>query len=235
MTRFLAFALDTRSEARVEDQKPNQECLTEREIDDLIFGRLPSGVRPRCLAHLIWCGNCQERVEEEREFAQATRKAAMLLERETPVACGAGFEAGWWVQRLAAWVGGSPSSRWTALAASACMLLALGVFWTGHRSVDSRRDVWLRSERGIVAPAPAESPASGHLRLRIDTTDVAPFGSYTVAVVDAAGRELETKAVAVSGGSLSFGVEHALAPGRYWIRLSAPDGRLLREYALQVR
>jgi len=189
----------------------------------------------RCLAHLLWCGECQERVEEERAFAQATRNAALLLESEQATerdevpATGCG-----WGRRISVRLGGPLATRWMTVTASACVLLALGVLVPLRLNTKSGDEVWLRSERGIAATATVESNAGGHLRIRIDTAEVAAFSSYTVAVVDSVGRELETKSVAASAASVGFEVERALAPGRYWVRLSAPNGPLLREYALQV-
>ena len=88
MVRFLACSFFDRSEARVTERQRGSECLKEREIDDLIFGRLRGEDQERCLAHLLWCGECQERVEEEREFAQVTRDAAKLLDQQESAARG---------------------------------------------------------------------------------------------------------------------------------------------------
>jgi hypothetical protein len=120
------------------------------------------------------------------------------------------------------------------VAAAACVLVALGIYVPWHGAADGGSEVLLRSERGSATPATVESAAGGHLRLRIDISDVAPISRYRIALVDRAGRILETKTVAASGGSVSFAVEQSLEISRYWIRLSAPDGQLLREYALQV-
>ena len=233
MVRFLACSLVGGSEARVEESERGLSCLKEREIDELIFGRLSSNDRQRCLTHLLWCGACQERVEEDREFARATRDAALLVERKESAARGAASALSW-RQRLAGWLGTPFSTRWAAVAAAACVLVALGIYVPWHGAADGGSEVLLRSERGSATPATVESAAGGHLRLRIDISDVAPISRYRIALVDRAGRILETKTVAASGGSVSFAGEQSLEISRYWIRLSAPDGQLLREYALQV-
>ena len=233
MDRFLACSFVGGSEAGVEESVRGLDCLKEREIDDLIFGRLPGDDERRCLAHLLWCGECQERVEEEREFARATRNAVILLEQEELAARGAAPAVNW-RQRLAGWLGTPFSTRWTAVAAAACVLVAVGIYGPWRRAADGGTEVLLRSERGIANPATVENAAGGHLRLRIDISDVAPFSSYRIALVDQVGRALETRTVAATGGSVSFPVTRSLARARYWIRLSTPDGELLREYALQV-
>lgn len=217
----------------MEESERGLDCLKEREIDELIFDRLSSNDKQRCLTHLLWCGACQERVEEEREFARATRDAALLVERKESAARGAASALSW-RQRLAGWLGAPFSIRWAAVAAAACVLVALGIYVPRHGAADGGSEVLLRSERGSAIPATVESAAAGRLRLRIDISDVASFSRYNIALVDPVGRVLETKKVAASGGSVSFPVEHSLESSRYWIRLSAPDGQLLREYALQV-
>jgi hypothetical protein len=221
------------SEARVEESERGLSCLKEREIDELIFGRLSSNDRQRCLTHLLWCGACQERVEEEREFARATRDAALLVERKESAARGAASALNW-RQRLAVWLGAPFSTRWAAVAAGACVLVALGIYVPWHGAADGGSEVLLRSERGSATPATVESAAGGRLRLRIDISDVTSFSRYDIALVDPVGRVLETKTVAASGGSVSFPIEQRLESSRYWIRLSTLDGELLREYALQV-
>jgi hypothetical protein len=233
MDRFLACSFVGSSEARVEESERGLDCLKEREIDELIFGRLASNDKQRCLTHLLWCGQCQTRVEGEREFARATRDAAMLLEQEELAARGRASAVSW-RQHLTAWFGSPFSTRWATVAAAACVLVALGIYGPWHSAANGGSEVLLQSERGNATPATVESAAGGHLRLRIDISDVAPFSRYRIALVDPAGRVLETKTVAASGGSVSFPVEQSLERARYWIRLSTLDGELLREYALQV-
>jgi hypothetical protein len=223
------------SEARLEVRERGLECLTDREIEDLVFDRLPHSDEQRCLAHLLWCGPCQERVEEEHEFARATQAAANILEQETFAARNSpAAEERWW-QRLAEWLGSPFSTRWTVVAASACVLLALGIYVPLRDAGAGGAEVIVHSERGVATPAIVENSTGGHVRLRIDVSDVAPSSSYNAALVDAVGRVLEKKSLAATGGSVSFLVERDLAPARYWVRLSTPDGQLLREYALLVR
>jgi len=234
MGRILVCSLVHFLETRREVRERGLECLKDRKIDDLIFGRLPRDDEQRCLAHLLWCGECQERVEEEREFAQATRSAAKALEQER-LAARDGGAAGGWRQRLAEWFGAPFAARWAVVAASACALLALGIYIPWREAGAGGTEVVLHSERGVATPATVEGAAGGYLRLRIDVSDVAPSGNYSAALVDATGQVLEKKTVAAAGGSVSFLVERDLAPARYWIRLSTADGELLREYALLVR
>ncbi len=234
MGRNLVCSLVHFSETRREVRERGLECLKERQIDDLIFGRLPRDDAQRCLAHLLCCGQCQNRVEEEREFAQATRSAAKSLEQNRLVAHNEGAAGGWW-QRLAEWFGSPFAIRWAVVAASACALLVLGIYIPWREAGAGGTEVVLHSERGVATPATVEGAAGGHLRLRIDVSDVAPASNYSATLVDARGDVLEKKTLAAAGGSVSFVVERDLAPARYWIRLSTPDGQLLREYALLVR
>ena len=234
MGRNLVCSLVHFSETRRDVRGRGLECLKDRQIDDLIFGRLPRDDEQRCLAHLLWCGECQKRVEEEREFAQATRSAAKSLEQER-LAARDGGAAGGWRQRLAEWFGAPFATRWAVVAASACALLVLGITIPWREAGAGGTEVELHSERGVATPATVERAAGGHLRLRIDVSDVAPSSNYSAVLVDAIGHVVEKRTVAAAGGSVSFPVERKLEPARYWIRLSAPDGQLLREYALLVR
>src|ERR1035441_749304 len=156
VVRFLACSFVGSSEARVEESERGLDCLKEREIDELIFDRLSSNDKQRCLTHLLWCGACQERVEEEREFARATRDAALLVERKESAARGAASALSW-RQRLAAWFGTPFSTRWAAVAAAACVLVALGIYGTWHSAANGGSEVLLQSERGNATQATVES------------------------------------------------------------------------------
>jgi hypothetical protein len=241
MVRFLEWPYFFLSEATVEDRVSGTSCLTECEIEDLTRGKLSHDNEQRCLAHLLWCDSCQQRVNEEVEFAQAVRAAATLLEQQESAVAPQSQPAGWlqrgsdrfrdWFRDLSA---ARFPSRWTAVALSVCALTVMAVLVPLRRA--SEVDVVvLRSERGSAVAATVESDTGASLRLRIDVSDVVPYTAYTVTVVDAMGRTIETSAVSATLGSASITLHRHLAAGGYWIRLSAPDGRLLREYALRVR
>jgi hypothetical protein len=238
MVGFLEWPFIYFSEAIVEDRVTGTSCLTEPEIEDLVRGKLSGETERRCLAHLLWCRSCQHKVDEETEFARATRRAAVVLEKK---AAGQRQGAGRFqriIERVRDWFRESfrtpTRTRWVAAALSVCVLATAAILLPMRRGPEGE-SVLLRSERGSAVPATVESAASANLRLRIDVSDVAPSAAYSVTVVDAMGQTIETSAVSATGGSANVTLHRKLAPGGYWIRLSTPDGRLLREYALRVR
>jgi hypothetical protein len=238
MVRFLEWPFIYFSEATVEDRISGGSCLEEREIENLVRGKLSAEAKRRCQAHLLWCPSCQNKVEEEAEFAQATRSAAADLKQEEAEAAQRGKSRAGTLQRtmdlLREWFGPPFHKRWAVAAVSAGVVLAVvGLFPLRRGTVVE--DVVLRSERGSVVPAAVESAASANARLRIDVSDVAPYPAYRVAVVDAEGRTVEARTGSATAGNVIVALHAKLTPGRYWIRLSAPDGRLLREYALSVQ
>ncbi len=241
MVRFLEWPFIYFSEATVEDRLSGTSCLKESEIEDLARGKLSGEAERRCLAHLLWCQSCQQRVDEETEFARATRSAAALLEQKKMAAAGQRESAGW-IQRIFDRARDSfrnsfnmpVRARWAAVALSVSVLTVVAVLLPLRRGPAGGL-VLLRSERGNALPATVDSAAEASLRLRIDVSDVAPYPVYSVTVVDAVGQTIETSAVSAAAGNVNITLRRHLSPGGYWVRLSAPDGRLLREYALRVR
>jgi methionine-rich copper-binding protein CopC len=238
MVRFLNSPVLYFSEAIVKDRVSGGSCLHEREIEDLVRGTSSAAAERRCRAHLLWCLPCQNRVEEEAEFAQATRSAAVLLqEQEAEAATPSKAEAGAFqrvMDQLRKWFSPRFPMRWAAVAVSAGVLITMaGLLPLQQSSVAG--EVVLRSERGSALPVALDSAASANVRLRIDVSDVVPYPAFNLAVVDANGRTVETTTTSAKAGSVRVALHRKLTPGRYWVRLSAPDGRLLREYALSAR
>ena len=222
----------------MEDQFSGVSCLQEREIEDLVRGSLDLDAEQRCQAHLMWCQACQYRVQEEAEFAQATRGAAILLQQDEAEVAKMERPPGGQISRAVDTLLGFFSThfpmRWVVVAASAGVLVAMAGLLPLRRDIEGQ-DVVLRSERGSAVPVEVDSAASASVRLRIDVSDVAPAPTFNVTIVDAAGHTMETRTASATAGNLKLALHDRLTPGRYWVRLSALDGRLLREYALRVR
>jgi hypothetical protein len=239
MDRFLEWSFLYFSEGTVDDRVSGVTCLQEREIEDLVRGKLSSSVERRCQAHLLWCQSCQNRVEEEADFAQATRSAAVLLQQQEAEAAKGSKSQAVGLKRvldsLRNLFSTRVSMRWAAVGVSAGVLIAMASLLPLRRGTTAGQEVDLRSERGSAVPVAVDSAAGANIRLRIDVTDVVPSPAFNVAVVDAGGRAVETNTASATAGSLNVALHAKLTPGRYWVRLSATDGRLLREYALRVR
>lgn len=220
-------------EGDVEERTNAQRCLTEQEIDELIQDRLSGEVEEFCLAHLVGCQACVEKVENERDFAHATREAILQMQKEPAAAVmtaapGRGFRS--WAQAIIAW----PSWRGSLVAATLCLVVAVSVVLTPSRMGDSATELALRSERGRPGVM-IDAAAASRLRLKLDVTDVDANARYQVSLADASGRTLERSEIRAVAGTATLNVEQRLAPGQYWVRLASPDGVLLREYALRVR
>jgi hypothetical protein len=238
MVRYLEWPFIYFSEAIVEDRLSGGNCLHEREIEDFVRGKLSSDAELRCRTHLLWCQSCQSKVEEEAEFAKATRNAAVLLrEQEAQTARQNEAQPGV-LQRamisLREWFSPRFPMHWAVVAVSAVVLVTMAGLLPLRRGLETQ-EVVLHSERGSALPVAIKRAGSANVRLRIDVSDVVPYPAFKVAVVDAEGRTVETSTARAKAGNLSVALHARLAPGRYWIRLSAPDGRLLREYALSAR
>jgi hypothetical protein len=210
--------------------------LKEREIEDFVRKKLSVEVEERCLAHLLWCGDCQDKVVEEAEFAAATRQALARLERDVP-----GYETarsgfGWGRQLAQLWQALPVPRRWGWAAVPVCLTLGAALLVPPQNySTGTYSEAVLRSERGSVTTATVDGAAGAHLRLRIDLSDVPVLAGYRVTIVDATGRTVESRAVRAEAGAITLEAQRQLTPERYWVRLSAQDGHLLREYALRVR
>ncbi len=238
MVRILHWPRINRLEATVEDRVSGVTCLEECEIEALVRHRLTPDAEQHCQAHLMWCRTCQLRVEEEFEFSEATRNAATVLQQreaqpvpqvEAPGARTRGTVAG-----FLNWFSAPLPMRWAAIAVSVGLLIGLVGRWPLQRSAGSA-EIVLRSERGSAVPVAVENAASAKIRLRINASDLSPATAFQVAVVDELGHPIEAKAAKAISGSVSLELRTKLSPGQYWVRLSAPEGRLLREYALRVR
>ena len=238
MVRFLEWPFIYFSEGTVEDRVSGVTCLQEREIEDLVRGKLSSGAERRCQAHLLWCQLCQNKVEEEADFARATRSAAILLQQQESEAAKGSRSHAVRLQRVLDsfrnFFSARFSMRWAAVAVSAVVLIAMVSLLPLRRGTEGEHVV-LRSERGSAVPVAVESATGANIRLQIDVSDVAPAPVFNVAIVDAEGRAVETNTASATAGRLNVALHAKLTPGRYWIRLSTTDGPLLREYALRVK
>jgi len=111
--------------------------------------------------------------------------------------------------------------------------------------------VWtLRTRTGSTFPEPvtlttlrggegtAEAHAGRPLEISIDASTLSgsESGPYRLEVVDAAGTTVWIgTATPDSSGRLTTHMESRLGTGMYWVRLSPPSGKLLREFGLHVQ
>jgi hypothetical protein len=169
--------------------------------------------------HLLVCNFCQDRLADEDRIGQRIR------------AGGAGFKPA----RAAAQLR-FPKLAWAFGLIAVGLAVFAGIGWLSFdRSETPPALVLLQATRGAENPTLAAAPAGKPLTLVLDLTDLRQFAQYRWEIVDAAGRALRQSTAAPSGGKLLATLANGLAAGGYFVRLYAPGGELLREYALTVR
>jgi hypothetical protein len=208
-----------------------QDCLTDCEVEDFLFGRLTAPVCDAVEEHLLFCGGCLARVQEEERFAAHLRVAARRLENEQiDSALGLRRLTRW--QRLAAFLRG-PVPAWAGAALLCTLLLALT-----HRleKPEPPQEVNLQLVRGDPAPAAVSVSAGKQIMLRVDLTELPAQSSYQLDLVDAGNRLVESAVQAPAHGQLVWSPLRTPPAGQYWVRLSGepPSRRLLREFSLPV-
>ena len=118
---------------------------------------------------------------------------------------------------------------WACAAALAMVLVPLGLYQARQRLPAARVTVDLRASRGTGSRVEKNKS----LLLRMDVSGLDRYQFYHVDLVDEVGRSVWQKAVELQDSVLHV-VSNGLPPGIYFIRLSAPDGKPLREFGLTV-
>jgi hypothetical protein len=189
--------------------------------DDVIerysMGRLSDPALSEFEEHLLVCEHCRARLTREDDFTSGIRAAA--------------GEVGALKQR-------SPR-KWTlprpvlvlSLAALA-LVVVVGTGWPRH-STSPAAMILLQATRG-AGDLRVTAPAGKPIILVLDSTDLQPFPSYRVEVVDATGRSAFRSAAAPDNNKLRASLTQGLSGGAYFVRVYSPTQELLREYALAV-
>lgn len=198
---------------RAESKSPMPVEGIERHIDETtleryVMGALSGGATAEVEQHLLICETCRQRVTEAEDYVRAMRSAAES-------APGASESARWW------------GFRWLVPAVAFAALAVFALVRLGPRTSSSPAVVALTAMRG---PEAAQAPANRALELHPDLRGLPPSPRYRLELVTATGS------IAWKG---EFQPPSALAPdqapGDYFVRVSLPDGTLLREYALEIR
>lgn len=169
--------------------------------------------------HLMVCGFCQDRLTREDHMTQGFRDGAAVVRRPREVV--------WWP---------FPKLAWALGLAAVGLLVFAGSAWQSLRRVDAVPPavIVLQAMRGTENPSLAAAPARKPLTLVLDLADVQQLSEYKLEIVDAAGNPaLQSRAVA-QNNKLQIIIGRGLTAGAYFVRVYAPAGELLREYALNV-
>lgn len=204
-----------------------EQCLTEQEIEEFLFNRMSGVSREAAEEHLLFCEQCQQRVEEEEKLVDAMRGAAQRLEIEAIVDPAAEESPDGSRRR-------SSPPRW-AVAAALAVLMVGGAVSVKLMQAPRMMEVALRAERSAGA-AVEQLPVAGQaLLLAADLRGLPPLPSLRWAVVDLAGVVVAEGVVEREQETARIRLPRGLPAGGYWVRIQDPEtGMLLREYGLEV-
>jgi hypothetical protein len=181
------------------------------------MGTVTEAESERIEQHLLVCQTCRNRLQEDETFLRAMREAAGDLERTQPPP--------------------RPSFWWRPLPAFAAAAVALLLVFAGVRFFQSGPAlppvaVTLQATRG--AGIEGNVPANRPLVLKLDVSTLDVQHSHRVEIVDQSGREVWSGKADRVDSNLPVAIP-GLRAGIYFVRVYATEGRLLREYGLEVR
>jgi len=180
-------------------------------MDQYSMGLMPEEETAFFEEHLLICDSCQERLAQNDAFIKAMQGAGALYAqkegRQNPL------------RKAPVRVAG-------ALAAGFLAVSVMTV-WHMDRSPLQPVPVSLNADRG--ATVGAKAPAGREIALHFDMLGLPDLPSYELEIVDRWGGPVARVTAAPGSASVP-----ALRAGRYYIRLYAPGGQLLREYGFEV-
>ncbi|MDX2153054.1 MAG: hypothetical protein SFV54_20085 [Bryobacteraceae bacterium] len=198
---------------------PFRWCGDDEALERYALGRVSGEMLDQFDDHLLVCFSCQDKVADlDDQIGHIRQNLQETRQDDAPR---------WWQSILPAF---SLRPAWAA----ALALLVVGIFIAPRLPLFSPTPVavTLSVIRGpeLGADAPSDSP----LRLRVDLRELPEHDRYRLDIVGATGELIRSAEVGRNGGFLTA-EWHGGAPGRYWVRLHAPDGQLLREFGLTLR
>ena len=200
----------------------------EEMLEEHSLGKLPDAEAESLEEHLLICPQCQDRLAEVEEFAEAARRAAARLQREPRSSLEGKWRGLWqWLARPAP----------LAVAAGVAILVAGSVVvWRGVSRNEPVVSVYLQAVRGGEGLVGARAPADKRLRLQLDSAGLPAVGSFRLEIVDSGGTGVFEAEARRDAGEVSAQLTARLPAGRYWVRLyePRPAGPLLREFGLTV-
>ena len=172
--------------------------------------------------HLLECEVCQDRLLETDVYINAVCSVSPKLRRANRQR---------WRDRLFA-----PRPTWVAAFAFGVALLSVGRIWlvAPHGTVEFAT-ILLQSSRGIEGLTAATGNAGRPLALSIDVTELPALPSYRSEIVNAAGKPVWQQQASPHEGRISLLLSDGLREGRYYARLYAKDGKMLREFGLRIK
>jgi hypothetical protein len=169
--------------------------------------------------HLLLCDQCQDKLAQLDAFINGLKLQqghSVWRPKLTPEA-GRSWSRPAWLFRSAAIAG-------VAAAGIAALLLARNI------APAAPQKLVLESYRGSPDATPQARPGAP-LDLSADLTDLPPGADPYIEVAAADGKIVKSKTLSPNGRAV---IPKGLPEGVYWIRLYAPETRLVREFGLRV-
>jgi hypothetical protein len=190
--------------------------MDDEQAERYSMGAIPEGELARCEEHLLVCESCQRRVAQSDQYVSSVGEAAARL-RAGEKQARPSFD----LRRL------------VPLLAATLLIVLAGTFGLRmiNRSTGPIAAVYLQATRGLEVHA--QAPEGRPLALNLDMTNLPESArAARIELVDEAGAARwqgeppEKTGVGIPIPSLKAGV--------YFVRVYSPEGKLLREFGLEV-
>jgi len=184
---------------------------TDDQLEQYALDLLPESHLPRLEEHLMICEVCREKLDQIADFALGMRAAPVTAPPTD-------------------WFGWLRRPAFSMALAFAALILVVGIFSNRGMKLVPAVSLQLNATRGEI---PFTVPAREFdLTLADGPREAGPF---RVEVVDATGLSVWSGLAESSPAGVQVKVMRRLAPGVYFVRLSAASGKLLSEYGFRIR
>ncbi len=190
--------------------------------EEYAFGRLTGEKLAKTEDHLLLCSRCQATLVEIDDYIRLMKAGTDDYPRRA--------------KRHSAAVLLFPSGRRAAVASIAAAAFVAVIAWIGVPDPPTASvSVQLLSLRSGMDRATNRAPAKHPLDLHVPSTSVPAAPAYSFEIVTADGGGVWSGEAAVKDGTISAHMPKRLKSGTYWVRLYAPQSKLLAEYGLRIQ
>lgn len=188
---------------------------TDDQLEEYVFGRLPSPDLPAFEEHLMICGACRDRLDAMEAVTASLREALATSQ--------AGLQPSSTRKDWFAWF--APKPVFFMAAGLVALFAVVSVFSHGHTKFAPVATLQLTASRGEM---PSADPAR---ELDLTLADAPQEGgSLRVEIVNATGLVVWT-----GPAGIQVKAKRQFGPGDYFLRLYSASGKMLREYGFRIR